>query len=1141
MTGTSVEGWLDGDDLHVVAPFVSPAVLVPEARVALVLLGSDLAALVWAASTGAGLLLRTTPRAERTRVLGAAAGAALVSSVDSLHSPILRKELSRALSGTPWLIWDADRLAPLHPDHAGRQAWVARHRDACRGGGLLWRHADRALAPSDAEVLPARPGALRRVAPGQPGPLLALGRGIAAGPEALGDVLGHRLGEGGKARRPHDLRRLQRRPWQQADRALRTEVRGVDAFAGDPGIVPGRGLLRTGVASMPSDLAVPAGAALGQVLVTAEAGPDVTAECVERLRRLLAGRGTSQWLGVAGDAPDVTSELMADLATVGMLDELRPARLAARVADQHRFRPPRADREPEYRTLYDDYQAAMGGLSLSERARFALTDRAPQDLRGLAERLGRDPASVADLLVTMDDDGLVTAFGEPLGGEVDWQATRGPRWDADPDQLASAVADLRASRLDAVGRAAFVLGLAEGCRSVALASALGVEPADPCGSCDLCDPDDAAWPASVAAAVPAFRAGTISPVAEERPMPGLDSLFAGLGSGPKQQQPEVPRWTGPDLVAALAGGESGRLQEALEEAGSPALLWLRGAWDDATSGRAREIRPAVATALVDHLVQEAGPVAPAPGRGVRRLPNGMVEVRPWGGGVGTSHRFAERPDTWELLGPAAGLEESPGPLCTLRASRADRSAWDTWLDSAREAVVGWLAANPGLPDVASLLPPAPKPGGGSSPWSAALAALTAASSGALDKAVEALPDFPGAEVAETLFLAALGEWATLWDAAVEALSGGELSGGLVSRLEGRALLALDPAPPMDAAVVSAWLGWAEAELGAGQVPAARIVSSVTGGRARDFVALAKRADPVAVADRAVAAGRLPEKLVSAALERHDLVDVLSALADASSRAPAVWKRHAAHLPREEQRQLVAALEDRSPSVAAAGAAWLARLDEAAAQRQRVLELAREGRLAEVLPLLAGLDTRDPELDAVRAQVAVAQRRFTEPLALALSGPDHDAAAWAALKEARQDGWLDPLVLLLRIQARRHPADGRRALWLARSLVVAGRWFEAESQFGEAASLAEGQPLALEREFEGVDLALEAGQGRRVGEWLVRLVRSRRTRALAREITTRLWAGKLPGEACEVLQKELQLDGSGLFAGALRALQDKRRR
>jgi hypothetical protein len=107
--------------------------------------------------------------------------------------------------------------------------------------------------------------------------------------------------------------------------------------------------------------------------------------------------------------------------------------------------------------------------------------------------------------------------------------------------------------------------------------------------------------------------------------------------------------------------------------------------------------------------------------------------------------------------------------------------------------------------------------------------------------------------------------------------------------------------------------------------------------------------------------------------------------------------------------------------------------------------------------------------------------------------------------------------------------------------VSGRWFEAEKQFGEAASLEEGQPLALELEFEGVDLALDAGQGRRVGEWLVRLVRTRRTRALAREITTRLWADKLPADACEILQAELQQDGGGLYAGALRALQEKRRR
>ena len=228
-------------------------------------------------------------------------------------------------------------------------------------------------------------------------------------------------------------------------------------------------------------------------------------------------------------------------------------------------------------------------------------------------------------------------------------------------------------------------------------------------------------------------------------------------------------------------------------------------------------------------------------------------------------------------------------------------------------------------------------------------------------------------------------------------------------------------------------------------------------------------------------------------------------------------------------------------MAAAGTAWLARLDAAAAERQQILDLAAEDRLVELLPLLASLQTRDPELDAVRLRVAEAQRRYSEPLARALTSDEHDTAAWGALKQAEADGWLDAMVLLLRLQARRHPADGRRALWLARALASGDRWFEAESQYGEAASLAEGQPVALEREFEGVDLALEAGQGRRVGEWLVRLVRTRRTRALAREITTRLWAGKLPPEACEVLESELTRESSGLYAGALRALQDRRRR
>ena len=1138
----TLDRWLAGEDHHVLAPFVAPDGVLPAGRPVVVLLGSDLAAMAWAASVGAGLILRTTARADRARALGPGAGSSVVvSSVDSLHSPILRKELSLARPGVPWLAWDADRMANLHPDNAGHGAWVERHREACRGAGLLWRHADRRLAPAGSEALDAPSGALLRVEPGQPGPLLRLSRGVLVGPAAVDDQLGHRLGEAGVARRAHDLRRLQRRPWLQADRALRTEPRGVDVFAADPGLLPGRAQLRTVGAAVPSDLAVPSGSVLGQAPGKVEVGAPITPELISRLRLTLAEHGTSRWLAVAGDAPGITAELMADLAAVGMLEALRPTQLAARVSEQHRFRPPRVDREPEYRALHDDYQAAMGGLSLTERVRFALTDRAPQDLRGLAARLGRDPASIADLLVTMDDDGLVTAFGEPLGGELDWQAVRGPRWDAEPDELAAAVTELRAARAEAVDRAAAVLAAREGCRVQLLASALGLAATEPCGRCDLCDPEGTSWPATVATSAAAPQVSPAPQKQQERATPSLHSLFAGLGSGTTAAGSDTPAWTAEELAEALLGSDTERLDQALTEAGSPVLLWIRSAWTDATPGRTRSIRAEEADALVQLLIEEAGPGTPSPRGNARRLPNGVVEIRLQGGGVGTSRRFIEGPSVWELLGPAADREQPPAALTALRTTRAGRAAWDAWTAAGERSVVTWLDQNPGLPDVSALLPPVPEAVAGDSAWTPSLAAITAASSGELDVALEALPDVPGAEVVETLLLAALREWKTLWEATLEASAHAPAPGGLVSRLEGRALLGLDPMPPLEASIACSWLRWADEELGPESVPVDRIVEAVSGGAAPDFVALARRAPDVAVAARAVAVGELPEKLVGAALQQHALVDVLAAVGDAESRAAAVWKQHAAGLPAPEQRELVAALRGRSTAMAAAGAAHLARLEEAVAHRQRVLDLAADGRLVEVLPLLAGLEARDPELDAVRAAVARAQRRYTEPLALALSGPGHDDAAWGALKQANADGWLDPMVLVLRVQARRHPEDGRRALWLARALAVAGRWYEASAQFSEAAALEEGQPEALEREFEGLDLALEAGKGRIVGEWLVRLVRSRRTRALAREITTRLWADKLPAEACELLQAELTKDGSGLYAGALRALQDKRRR
>jgi len=271
------------------------------------------------------------------------------------------------------------------------------------------------------------------------------------------------------------------------------------------------------------------------------------------------------------------------------------------------------------------------------------------------------------------------------------------------------------------------------------------------------------------------------------------------------------------------------------------------------------------------------------------------------------------------------------------------------------------------------------------------------------------------------------------------------------------------------------------------------------------------------------------------------VDVLAAVADLEVRAPALWKRWLADRPRDEQQGFVEAFRDRAPDLALAGEAHLAKLDEREAQRGQALALGAEGRLAEAVPLLAVLPPGDPELDSLRERVAVEQRRFTAPLAGALTSDGHEEEAWAALRAAGEEGWLEGVTLLLRAQARRHPADIRRAGWLARALVVAERWAEAERQFGAAAALEGGGPGQVERELEGVDLALDAGENARAARWLVRLVRTQRNRSLARGLAVRVWGGKIPHEVAEPLLAELRRDGSGLFAGAVRALQDASKR
>ena len=137
-----ITAWLDGGDVDIVAPFVAideiAAWSTSRGVDAILVAASDADALLAAATSGLNSLLRTTSRAERDRWYARPVGrrGCLVTSVDSLHSPVLQSEVAREAAGLPWAILDADRLSPVHPQSAGRGAWVAVLHAACLGGGL---------------------------------------------------------------------------------------------------------------------------------------------------------------------------------------------------------------------------------------------------------------------------------------------------------------------------------------------------------------------------------------------------------------------------------------------------------------------------------------------------------------------------------------------------------------------------------------------------------------------------------------------------------------------------------------------------------------------------------------------------------------------------------------------------------------------------------------------------------------------------------------------------------------------------------------------------------------------------------------------------------------------------------------------
>jgi hypothetical protein len=73
----------------------------------------------------------------------------------------------------------------------------------------------------------------------------------------------------------------------------------------------------------------------------------------------------------------------------------------------------------------------------------------------------------------------------------------------------------------------------------------------------------------------------------------------------------------------------------------------------------------------------------------------------------------------------------------------------------------------------------------------------------------------------------------------------------------------------------------------------------------------------------------------------------------------------------------------------------------------------------------------------------------------------------------------------------------------------------------------------------IEAALQADAADFAVRWLSDLARGRPSRSLGRAIAMLAWGGRLPAEARAELIEALEAQGTGIYAGALRALQGQR--
>jgi hypothetical protein len=241
----------------------------------------------------------------------------------------------------------------------------------------------------------------------------------------------------------------------------------------------------------------------------------------------------------------------------------------------------------------------------------------------------------------------------------------------------------------------------------------------------------------------------------------------------------------------------------------------------------------------------------------------------------------------------------------------------------------------------------------------------------------------------------------------------------------------------------------------------------------------------------------------------------------------------------------------SPEAPVADAAWgalpeapasfvdevIARLEKNADDTSRVLVAAVERRRSRAAARSAAKD----RLRAAGAQGKL--QAFGATLARLLAPGDRsrveserlEAATRQALEEAGREGWLAPIIQVLRAQVRRHPLDPARTVWFARALAVDGSWAEAERAFSEAADAAAGPDQRKAVRLEAAHAFLSGRETVRGLQILRQLLLARPDRQVAAALTRWALAGELPDDARTPLRAQLEAAQSGVYAGTLRAL------